>query len=52
MNGPSPLEANDWEVTFTTDVDMAKEAVIANEADSTVPWRNEAVSAKEALPSN
>ena len=51
VKGPSPLSANDVEVTFTTEVEIANEAVSQLIAFSTEPKSNDAVSANEALPS-
>ena len=52
VNGPSPLSANEVEVTFTTEVEIANEAVSACEELTTEPKSMDAVSAYEALPSN
>ena len=52
VNGPSPLAANEPDVTFITDWLSAYEAVTAKLALVIVPNTIEAVSADVAFPSN
>ena len=52
VNGPLPPAANEVEVTLTTDVEIANEAVSQWEAEITEPNNTDAVSAFDAVPSN